>query len=97
MIPSLSDGEIPGSQDMSSGDGDLLTRGEASAFLGLMGIRLKPATLARMWSTAADGPPCRHIRSKPYYPRGLLRNWARSQMTELRTGAPPAAKGRGRV
>ena len=93
MIPHVSGDEV----ETSPGDEDLLTRAEASAFLALMGIRLKPATLARIWSTAADGPPCRHIRAKPYYPRGLLRDWARSQMSELRTGAPPAAKGRGRV
>lgn len=77
-------------------DDDLLTRVEASAFLALMGVRLKPATLARLWSTAAGGPPCRHIRSKPFYPRGLLRAWARSQISDIRTGAPPAAKGRRR-
>lgn len=75
-------------------DEDLLTRAEASAFLALMGVHLKPATLARLWSTAAGGPPCRHIRSRPYYPRGLLRAWAQSQISEIRTGAPPAAKGR---
>ncbi|MNR27198.1 hypothetical protein D3C85_1444590 [compost metagenome] len=92
MIPSVSGDDF----ETPSGDEDLLTRAEASAFLALMGIRLKPATLARIWSTAADGPPCRHIRSRPYYPRGLLRDWARSQISELRTGAPPAAKGRGR-
>jgi len=97
MIPSVSTGEASATEATTFGDGDLLTRAEASAFLGLLGIRLKPATLARIWSTAADGPPCRHIRSKPFYPRGLLRDWARSQMTELRTGAPPAAKGRRRV
>lgn len=75
-------------------DEDLLTRAEASVFLALMGVHLKPATLARLWSTAAGGPPCRHIRSRPYYPRGLLRAWAQSQISEIRTGAPPAAKGR---
>lgn len=93
MIPHVSGDEA----EAPSGDEDLLTRAEASAFLALMGIRLKPATLARIWSTAANGPPCRHIRAKPYYPRGLLRDWARSQMSELKTGALPAAKGRGRV
>lgn len=77
-------------------DDDLLTRAEASAFLALMGVRLKPATLARLWSTAAGGPPCRHIRSKPFYPRGLLRAWAQSQISDIRTGAPPAARGRRR-
>lgn len=93
MIPRVSRDEV----ETPPGDEDLLTRAEASALLALMGIRLKPATLARIWSTAADGPPCRHIRAKPYYPRGLLQDWARSQMSELRTGAPRAAKGRGRV
>lgn len=93
MIPHVADDEawIP------AGDEDLLTRAEASAFLALMGIRMKPATLARIWSTAANGPPCRHIRAKPFYPRGLLRDWARAQISELRTGAPPAARGRHRV
>lgn len=96
MIAPDADGEVPGSLQLLSGDGDLLTRAEASAFLALMGIRLKPATLARIWSTAANGPPCRHIRSRPFYPRGLLRDWARSQISDLRTGAPPAARGRRR-
>lgn len=74
---------------------DLLTRKEASAFLAQCGIRLKPATLARLWSAGTNGPPCRHIRSKPFYPRDLLRAWAEAQKTDVRTGAPPAARGRG--
>ena len=78
------------------GDDDLLTRAEASAFLALFGIRMKPATLARLRSTGNDGPPCRHVRSKPHYPRGLLRAWAWSQISDIRTGAPPAARGRRR-
>lgn len=93
MIP-----EDPGDEAMPApGDDDLLTRAEASAFLALLGVRLKPATLARLWSTASNGPPCRHVRAKPFYPRGLLRDWARAQITEVRTGAPPAARGRGRA
>lgn len=80
----------------SAGDEDLLTRAEASAFLAPLGIRMKPATLARLWSAGGDGPPCRHIRSKPYYPRGLLRAWAMSQMSDIRTAAPPAARSRRR-
>ncbi|GLK50132.1 hypothetical protein GCM10017620_31060 [Brevundimonas intermedia] len=72
-------------------EGALLTRAEASAFLAQRGIRLKPATLARLWSTRSDGPPCRHIRSKPYYPRNLLEAWAAAQISGLRTGAPAAA------
>jgi hypothetical protein len=78
-------------------EGELLTRAEAAAFLCGMGVRLKPATLARLWSTAGDGPPVRHIRSKPYYPQGLLSAWGQAQISDLRTGAPPAAKGRRRV
>ena len=79
-------------------DGEVrLTRAEASAFLTAMGIRMKPATLARLWSTNAGGPPCRHIRSKPSYPRDLLKAWADAQISEIRTGAPPAARGRRRV
>lgn len=93
MIPHVSGDE----DEAQSGDEDLLTRAEASAFLALLGIRLKPATLARIWSTAANGPPCRHIRSRPFYPRGLLRDWARTQITEVRTGAPAAARSRGRA
>lgn len=69
-----------------------LTRAEASAFLATLGVRLKPATLARLWSAGSNGPPCRHVRSKPYYPRRLLREWALGQITEVRTGAPAAAK-----
>lgn len=87
--------ELPPGDDRP--DEELLTRTEASAFLAECGVRLKPATLARLWSTGANGPPCRHIRSKPYYPRGLLREWAQAQMTGLRTAAPPAARGRRRV
>ena len=86
-------------EEVSGTDGveDLLTRKEASAFLAQMGVRLKPATLARLWSVGGDGPPCRHVRSKPFYPRELLRNWARSQMTEARCKAPSAAQARRRV
>ena len=72
----------------------LLTRQEASTFLASLGVRLKPATLARLWSTGGDGPPCRHIRAKPFYPKPLLDDWARSQISEVRTAAPAAAQGR---
>ncbi len=75
-------------------DDDLLTRKEASAFLAQFGIRMKPETLARIWSTGGNGPPCRHIRHKPFYPRGVLRDWARSQVGELRSAAPAAAQAR---
>jgi len=60
----------------------LLTRNEASAALVLFGIQMKPSTLARAWSTGKGGPPCQHIRGKPYYPRDRLEAWARSQISE---------------
>jgi len=36
---------------------------------------------------SAFRPPCRHVRSRPYYPRGLLRDWAKAQIIEMRTGS----------
>jgi len=65
-------------------DDDLLTRSQASAYLARFHIGLKPATLARLWSVGGDGPPCRHVRGKPWYPRGALRDWALRQQTGLR-------------
>lgn len=72
-------------------DDDLLTRQEASAYLLRFGIGLKPQSLARMWSVGREGPLCRHIRSKPYYPRGELRSWALGQRSDLRAARPGAA------
>jgi hypothetical protein len=78
-------GEAPEPIDVpEERDDDLLTRTEASAYLTRFHIGLKPATLARMWSVGSDGPPCRHVRKKPYYPRGELRDWAIRQRTGLR-------------
>lgn len=68
-----------------SGADGLLTRAEASAYLLGRGICLKPATLARTWSMGADGPPCIHIRRKPFYPKTALEAWADSQISGLRT------------
>lgn len=65
-------------------DEDLLTRTEASAYLARFNIALKPTTLARIWSVGGDGPPCQHIRRKPFYPRGDLRAWAEAQRTAVR-------------
>jgi hypothetical protein len=75
-------------------DEDLLTRAEASAYLARFQVRMKPATLARIWSVGADGPPCEHIRSKPWYPRGELRAWALCQRTGLQRSRPGASEGR---
>ena len=85
MMDSLTN---PGAWAPGETEDDLLTRAEASDFLARFGIGLKPASLARMWSTGADGPACRHVRGKPLYPRGVLRAWAEAQDTGLRTSAP---------
>jgi hypothetical protein len=74
----------PQAAAVAEDDDDLLTRTEASAYLARFHIRMKPATLARVWSVGGDGPACQHIRGKPWYPRGELRTWARSQQTNLR-------------
>lgn len=65
-------------------DEDLLTRAEASTYLARFNIVLKPATLARIWCVGGNGPPCQHIRRRPFYPRAALRAWAMGQRTALR-------------
>lgn len=66
---------------------DLLTRKAASTELLRMGIGRTPATLAKIFCTRSNGPPCVHIGRTPYYPKKLLQDWARSQMTNLRTSS----------
>lgn len=89
---------LDGPETDREADEDLLSRKEASAYLVRFHVRLKPATLARMWCVGADGPPCRHIRGRPFYPRGELRTWALRQRTGLRTSksaiGPAAGEGR---
>jgi hypothetical protein len=63
---------------------ELLTREEASAYLATIGVRRKPATLAKLFCTRSDGPPCVHDGRKPYYPKQLLHDWGLRQLTELR-------------
>lgn len=76
-----------------SADADdmLLTRKEASEFLLTLGVRLKPSTLARLWSTGGNGPPCVHHRNRPRYPRGVLRAWAAAQTTPLQRSSSDRA------
>ena len=69
--------------DLPGLEGELLTRREASDFLASLGVRLKPATLARLWSTGGNGPPCVLHRNRPRYPREVLRTWAAEQTTGL--------------
>lgn len=65
----------------------LLTRKEASTELLRMGIRRSPSTLAKIFCTRSDGPPCTHLGRTPYYPKSLLHDWARSQLTGLRSSS----------
>lgn len=65
----------------------LLTRKEASTELLRVGIRRSPSTLAKMFCTRSDGPPCTHLGRTPYYPRSLLHEWALSQLTGLRSSS----------
>jgi hypothetical protein len=65
----------------------LLTRKEASSELLKLGIRRSPTTLAKIFCTRTDGPPCRHLGRTPYYPRSLLLEWANRQLGALRSSS----------
>lgn len=65
----------------------LLNRKEASRELATLGIRRAPSTLAKIFCTRSDGPPCTHLGRTPYYPRSKLHAWARSQLTDLRSSS----------
>jgi hypothetical protein len=69
---------------LSSPEDRLLTRQEASHYLGTLGIRRSPATLAKLFCMRSDGPPCVHHGRKPLYPRRLLLAWAEAQLTGVR-------------
>lgn len=73
--------------DLGGTEDVLLTRKEASRELLKMGIRRSPATLAKVFCTRSDGPPCVHMGRTPYYPRQRLHDWARSQLTGLRSSS----------
>lgn len=77
---------MPGLQLGSTTD-TLLTRKEASRELAAMGIRRAPSTLAKIFCTRTDGPPCLHLGRTPYYPRSKLHEWARGQLTGLRSSS----------
>lgn len=68
-------------------DNILLTRKEASRELAAIGIRLAPSTLAKMFCTGSDGPPCVHLGRTPYYPRRHLFEWARDRLTHPRVSS----------
>lgn len=67
------------------GDGDrLLSRKEASRELAELGIQRSPATLAKIFCTRQDGPPCRHLGRTPYYLRSELLEWASGSLSTPR-------------
>lgn len=70
----------------------LLNRKEASTELLRMGIRRSPSTLAKVFCTRSDGPPCVHLGRTPYYPKSMLHDWARSQLTAVRSSSSQARK-----
>ncbi len=53
-------------------DDVLLNRKEASRELAALGIRRAPSTLAKIFCTRSDGPPCTHLGRTPYYPKRKL-------------------------
>lgn len=71
----------------------LLDRREASAYLASIGVRRSPKTLAKIFSTRDDGPPCVHDGRRPLYPKRQLHEWGMRQLTALRCSArePPRA------
>lgn len=62
----------------------LLSRCEASIYLESIGVRRKSTTLAKLYCTAADGPPCVHDGRRVLYPKRLLHLWGMGQLSVLR-------------
>ncbi|MFZ2028819.1 MAG: hypothetical protein WAU68_00805 [Vitreimonas sp.] len=73
----------------------LLTRKEASQYLSTIGVRRKPATLAKLFCVGADGPPCVHDGRRPLYPKRLLHVWGVAQLTQLRRSSSEARRSAG--
>jgi hypothetical protein len=68
----------------------LLDRRQASAYLESIGIRRKPATLAKLYCIGADGPPCVHDGRRVLYPKRLLHLWGVRQLTAVRKSSREA-------
>jgi hypothetical protein len=68
----------------------LLDRREASAYLETIGIRRKPATLAKLYCIGADGPPCVHDGRRVLYPKRSLHLWGMRQLTAVRKSSREA-------
>ena len=62
----------------------MLNRAEASAYLASIGVRRTPGTLAKLYSTTDDGPPCTHRGRIPVYAKRALHKWGVGQLTKVR-------------
>lgn len=62
----------------------LLDRREASRYLASIGVKRSPKTLAKIYSTRDDGPPCVHQGRRPLYPKRKLHEWGVLQLTAQR-------------
>lgn len=89
MIPTIE----PVNPLLHAGGEDRLTSMEGAALRVPFGVRMRPETLARLWSTGGDRPPCRHVQHEFNDPRGRLRDWPGAQVGDLRVSAPSAARG----
>ena len=65
----------------------MLTRKEAAGYLADIGVPRTIATLARLYSTTDDGPPCIHRGRIPVYPKRALHEWAMRQLSRVRRRA----------
>ena len=65
----------------------MLDRREASVYLASVGVRRTPKTLAKIYSTRDDGPPCVHHGRRPLYSKRRLHEWGMRQLTIVRASA----------
>lgn len=70
----------------------MLNRSEASAYLASIGVRRTPKTLAKIYSTSDDGPPCIHRGHRPLYSKRKLHEWGMRQLTRVRASPRPRAE-----
>lgn len=70
----------------------LLDRREASAYLASIGVRRTPKTLAKIYSTRDDGPPCIHHGRYPRYPKRKLHEWGMRQLSAVRSSPRPTRR-----
>lgn len=63
----------------------MLDRRQASAYLISIGVGRTPKTLAKVYSTRDDGPPCFHHGRRPLYSKRKLHEWAMRQLTAQRS------------